>query len=141
MDKIFNSYEIAKEEYFTKEHGIDTKKETFFIKENDNFLTKGIVIEPPHLFLILFLIISPLFFFTGRDTGEVLVPFIVYSFIFVLTIGGIWACSRDKLMFDKEEDADKHIQRLIKIKQGKYERENHSNKGITTVKEYRIKKD
>lgn len=141
MDKIFNKYEIVKEEYFTKENGIDTKKETFFIKENDIFFTKGIVIEPPHLFLILFLIISPFSFFTGGDAGEVLVPFVVYSFLFILTIGGIWACSRDKLVFDKEEDADKHIQRLIKIKQGKYERENHSNKGIITVKEYRIKKD
>ena len=47
----------------------------------------------------------------------------------------------EKKSFRCVSDADTHIQNLLKIKEAKYEKENHKNKGLVTVKEFQVRRD
>ena len=67
----------------------------------------------------------------GSETG----------FLGLLGILFLIASSTEKKSFSYSSDADAHIQNLLKIKEGKYEKENHKNKGLVTVKEFQVRRD
>ena len=139
MNEVFEKYEVVKKTFFIKNDGVDEKRVAYYVKKNGIPIKTDIEYqEPVVIFGTVFFFFSIMSLLCG-EIGLGLSLLGVTSFFGAITY--IPILTRGTLDFTYQASADAHIQNLLKIKEGKYEKENFVNKGDITVSEIRVIKD